>query len=219
MNLMSRLATLVKGEPETIYRFESACGRYCYVGRTKNLPGRIRSHGSKASDSAIARHCRECPVCRHARNKGQWNELFTKIGRATGDQNTRELETKKINSAFEQYLLNPGEPFPLNEKVEDGNPALLRVAKYIRKERGSREEQAKLEKRLRVLQARMENAEKSRDRALARLGRELRRQGKAWGRPALKSGRQIENLTDAKDHLGRIIEAGIRSLSDSGPSP
>ena len=204
-----------------IYRFDSACGRYCYIGKTRNLGRRISEH-RKSADSAIYKHCLACTDCRLSRQSDhRWKNCFAEIGRATGRKYIDELEMNYINLACEQYLFDQLKPFPLNVQPASGSNILLRAARYIRSERGSLEDKDESDKRVRVLQARLENAEKERDRAWERLGQELRAQGKAWGQPEVTLGRppqRQENHTVEESRESHSLLTKIRSLFGSGAS-
>ena len=142
---------------ESIYRFDSPCGEYCYIGKANTLAGRIGQHGSATGDSAIARHCRECQECnRVRRSEVQWRASFTALGSATGNKQIRELETTYIEEVCENFIRDPRKPFPLNEKVEIGSGTLLVAAKTIHKER---KELEKERSRSRSLQSSLGSAE------------------------------------------------------------
>lgn len=119
--------------PVTIYRFDSPCGEYCYVGRTKKkLEARIRDHGNATGDSAICRHCRECDECdEERRNENRWKNYFRKIDDAIRDNQANDLEQHYIDKYCDAYILNFRKPFPLNLRAEAGNGFTQRAARNI----------------------------------------------------------------------------------------
>ena len=95
------------------------------------------------------------------RNSEAWQGRFTTIGSATGTKQVRELETRYIEQACEEYIRDQHQPFPLNEKVEIGSSTLLVAAKTIHKERKELEEE---KSHTHSLQLNLESAEQERDK-------------------------------------------------------
>ena len=209
----------------TIYRFESPCGRYCYVGQTNNLNKRIWEH-RVSSESAIYTHCIECHSCIHQRQStGGWMHCFTEIGSATSSKHVRELESRYINEACQQFLLDSGSRFPLNGKTEVGSGIWLRAAKCVRNERWAHEESlaeiALLKRQLLTEQAKRQNAEITERRIREELGQERRARGMTQGQAAVRAerpGQQHQNRADERNRKGYSLRARIRSLFRSGES-
>lgn len=124
--------------PVIIYRFDSPCGKYCYIGQTQNLETRIRNHGSATGDGAISRHCRACHKCNRARQtEYEWKKHFRQLGSATGSERIKDLENEYIKDACEEFIRDHRNPFPLNLRAEVGNGILLHAAKIIHDEQKS----------------------------------------------------------------------------------
>lgn len=149
--------------PVIIYRFDSPCGRYCYVGQTQNLQARIQQHRSETGDTAIARHCQECEQCNRARQyhaSRSWPKRFTQLGSATGKKQVDDLEHRYIEVACEDYIRDHNNPFPLNLRAEVGSGILLHAARNLYEIRMTLEEETF---RIGPLQANLQSAEQERD--------------------------------------------------------
>ncbi len=147
--------------PVTIYRFDSPCGRYCYVGQTQNIRERMQQH--RSGDTAISRHCQECHACDRARQyyaSSGWTGYFSQLGSATGKKQVDDLEHRYIEVACEEYIRDHNNPFPLNLRAEVGNGILLQAAKKLFEARA-----ALAEKRSRIgpIQSELDNVERERD--------------------------------------------------------
>ena len=154
--------------PETIYRFDSVCGRCCYVGRTEILSKRIQEHRNGVGSQAIFRHCRECSDCDLVRqSESKWRKCFTKIDSATGSQAVY-LEQKYINEACEQYIRDQRKPFPVNQIAEGGNAIELLAAKTIfdvhEKFAAEKSHSRKLQANLKTTKLERDNARQERDK-------------------------------------------------------
>ena len=161
------------GAPVVIYRFDSPCGKYCYVGRTENIDARISNH--RIGRSPIYDHCRACDKCNgERRNETRWKNLFIKVGGATSDNQADILEQQQIDTACEDYIRNFRKPFPLNLRTEAGSGSLQRAASRIYDVRKDLKRAEQERDRLRVerdalsgeqdqLQSSLESAEQERD--------------------------------------------------------
>lgn len=98
-------------DPHTIYRFDSADGKYCYIGVTADLNKRISRH----------RTSRNRPLFRFLQNctQEQAREFFTEITEVRGRPEAEKWETELIKAAFMDALANIVKPWPLNERTHD----------------------------------------------------------------------------------------------------
>ncbi|MCY4526564.1 MAG: GIY-YIG nuclease family protein [Anaerolineaceae bacterium] len=157
--------------PIFIYRFDSVCGSYCYIGQTTNLVTRIRDHGNATGDSAIYRHCRECGECdKERQTKTSWEKYFKKVDEAISQNQADEHEQRHLNNACEAYIRDHRKPFPLNLRTEYGSSQLQREAftnHALAKERSRadhlQQERSRLERESDTLKAERVGARQERD--------------------------------------------------------
>lgn len=180
-----------------IYRFDSPCGRYCYVGQTRNLANRINQHRSGNRNSAIFRHCSECGECnRERQTEASWKQYFRKIDDAIEDNQADDLEQHYIDKYCEAYILNFRKPFPLNLRAEAGNGFTQRAARDIYKLHAALAEE---KTRTGSLRAKLESAEQGRD-SLRQERDKFRKDWKTIGsklRSALRERNRLRKKNDA----------------------
>ena len=190
--------------PIIIYRFDSPCGKYCYVGQARDLNTRMQQHSSETGDTAISRHCQECDQCNRARQyyaSYSWAERFTQLGSATGKKQVDDLEHQYIEVACEEYIRDHDKPFPLNLRAEAGSGILLHAARNLYEIRTTLEGES-----LRVgpLQEKLQSAEQERDNLKQKLVEVEKERD--------EERRARNNLTGERDNLKGERDSARRNL-------
>jgi len=120
----------------TIYRFDSPCGKFCYIGQARDMAQGIGKH---RADGSIFEHCSACETCQSVQQRDEqsgWTECFRELGSATGKERVDQLESEYLEAACRDYIRDPqDQPFPLNKTAGRGDPDLLQAARNILGER------------------------------------------------------------------------------------